>query len=605
MVKGFEMVGEKGEGMRVVRKLVLLAGFVCFVPLRATEPLPANGEAKDPAAAAEDQQFFESKIRPILVQHCYSCHGEEKKNGSLRLDSLQGMLDGGESGPALIPGKPDESLIVSAVSYESLEMPPTGKLPDDQVALVVEWVKRGAVWPGAGPIREAKSREMEITDADRRWWSFVPPRLVTPPSTKQHSLAENPIDLFLQAKQEGAGISMSAAASKRALLRRVSFDLIGLPPSTEEIKSFESDERPDAYERRVDQLLASPRHGERWGRHWLDVVRFAQTDGYERDSEKPESWRYRDYVIGSINEDKPYDQFLREQLAGDELDVVTDESLIATGFGRLGVWDDEPDDKANAEFEHYDDMVSATGQSMLGLTIGCARCHDHKFDPIPQRDYYGFVSFFRGVRQNERFEASKKDFPNLVTLSTGERALAMRESGPQPAATHVLIRGDAHTPGALVEPHFLEALSSSKDASRAVLPTADPETKSSGRRRVLAEWLTRRDHPLTGAGDGESTLAASLWPGDRGDAQRFRQDRFTAHPSRAFGLARREFDGRFGLAVEVASSLDGGVGRVSAEFPNHSARGGETRPRQRDGLATAAQAAGCGVAAGCGSRGER
>jgi hypothetical protein len=302
---------------------------------------------------------------------------------------------------------------------------------------------------------------------------------------------------LVQAKQESVGLTMSVPADRRTLLRRVSFDLVGLPPSVQEVVLFEQDARPDAYERQVDRLLASPRHGERWARHWLDVVRFAQTDGYERDSEKPESWRYRDYVIDSFNVDKPYDQFLREQLAGDELDRVTDETLVATGFGRLGVWDDEPDDKVNAEFEHYDDLVSTFGQSMMGLTVGCARCHDHKFDPIPQRDYYGLVSFFRGVRQNERFDAAKKDFPNLVTLSTGERALAMREAGREPAPTHVLIRGDGHTPGAAVEPHFLEVLSLSREAARASIATPSAEATSSGRRRTLAEWVTRGDHPLT------------------------------------------------------------------------------------------------------------
>jgi mono/diheme cytochrome c family protein len=462
----------------------------------AEEPATPH-PAADPAAASEEHQFFENKIRPILSARCFSCHGGEKTNGELRLDSLQGMLEGGESGPALVPGKPDESLVVSAVSYDSLEMPPAGKLPDAEISLLVEWVRRGAVWPGAVAPKEVRSREMEISASDRQFWSFVPPKRTPVPTPSQAGRAQTPIDLFLQFKQEAAGLSMSGPAPRRVLLRRAAIDLTGLAPTMEEVASFEQDARPDAYERRVDQWLASPRHGERWGRHWLDVVRYAQTDGYERDSEKPESWRYRDYVIGSINADKPYDQFLREQLAGDELDQVTDETLIATGFGRLGVWDDEPDDKANAEFEHYDDLVSTVGQSMLGLTIGCARCHDHKFDPIPQRDYYGLVAFFRGVQQNERFDAKKKEFTNLVTLSTGERTLAMREGGPQPAATHVLVRGDAHTPGAAVEPHFVEVLSPSAESTRAVIATRDANATSSGRRRVLAEWVASADHPLT------------------------------------------------------------------------------------------------------------
>ncbi|MBY0586617.1 DUF1549 domain-containing protein [bacterium] len=484
------------------RNLLILAGVFLFVGLvTADEAIPLA-----PANPTDDQQFFENKIRPILSARCYSCHGQEKTNGSLRLDSLQGMLDGGESGPAIVPGKPDESLIVNAVSYESLEMPPTGKLPESEINLLVEWVRRGATWPGAAPVRESRAREMEVTDADRQLWSFTPPARSSIPAAGQHAVARNSIDLFIQAEQEAAGLTMSPAAGKRELLRRLTFDLVGLPPSLSEVQAFEEDSRPDAYERRVDQWLASPHYGERWGRHWLDVVRYAQTDGYERDSEKPESWRYRDYVIRSLNEDKPYDQFLREQLAGDELDEVSDETIIATGFGRLGVWDDEPDDKANAEFEHYDDLVSTFGQSMLGLTIGCARCHDHKFDPIPQRDYYGFVSFFRGVLQNERADAKRKDTPNLAALSTGERTLAMREAGPTPAETRLLIRGDAHTPGSPVEPHFAEVLSSSAEASRAVIPTRDAAARSSGRRRVLAEWVTRTEHPLTAR-----VMANRLW----------------------------------------------------------------------------------------------
>jgi hypothetical protein len=289
----------------------------------------------------------------------------------------------------------------------------------------------------------------------------------------------------------------------------------------------------------IDRLLALPQYGERWGRHWLDVVRFAQSNGYERDGEKPEAWRYRDYVVKALNEDKPYDQFVREQIAGDELDTVTFDSLIATGFQRLGVWDDEPDDKRMAEFDELDDVLSTTGTAFLGLTIGCARCHDHKFDPIPQADYYQLLSFFRNIRLSENAQYTL-DSPNYVPLATpakvqewqqtqlarlkllemqltgltnavdkkklskqieeikGERppfqwALAVRERGAKPPPTHVLIRGNAGRPGAKVQPVFLSVL-----GARAPTPsTPGPTATSTGRRRALADWIASAESPLT------------------------------------------------------------------------------------------------------------
>src|SRR5262249_2889265 len=236
-----------------------------------------------------------------------------------------------------------------------------------------------------------------ITEAERNWWAYRP--LVRPavPTLKDTSWVRNTIDAFVLGKVEAAGLRPAPPADRVALARPAYYDLPGLPPTPDEVDAFVADRSPDAYERLVDRLLASPAYGEKWGRHWLDLVRFAETHGYERDSVKPFAWRYRDYVVHSFNADKPYDRFLREQLAGDELDLVTAETQIATGYYRLGVWDDEPADRLLAKYDVLDGIVSTTGQVMLGMTVGCARCHDHKKDPIPQRDYYRLLAFFRDV----------------------------------------------------------------------------------------------------------------------------------------------------------------------------------------------------------------
>ncbi|MSU35588.1 MAG: DUF1549 domain-containing protein [Pedosphaera sp.] len=328
-------------------------------------------------------------------------------------------------------------------------------------------------------------------------------------------------------------------ATRRELIRRAYFDLIGLPPTPEKLLAFESDNSPDAWEKLLDHLLSLPSYGERWGRHWLDVVRYAQSSGYERDGEKPLAWRYRDYVVRAFNQDKPYDQFIREQIAGDELDTVTLDSIVATGFQRLGVVDDEPDDKRMAEFDELDDVLSTTGTAFLGLTIGCARCHDHKFDPIPQADYYRLLSFFRNLRLNEPpkytldsanyapledaenikawqraqqsklnpiqkrlsdaiDESEKKRISKEIEAVQGEKppfewALAVRELGAKPPPTHVLIRGNAGSVGAEVQPAFLSVLG----GGRPELPALPTDAASSGRRRQLAEWIASSQNPLT------------------------------------------------------------------------------------------------------------
>jgi hypothetical protein len=479
-----------------LRMCIGLTIWVMAVPSHAIEATATP----QPAQIA----FFESKIRPLLANNCYKCHGEAKQESGLRLDSRAAALAGGDSGPAIAPGKPEESVIVRAVRYQDLEMPPTGKLKEQDVASLVEWIKMGAPWPASsgdtGPA--VRKGELQITAEDRQWWSFQPIGQNALPSPT--AWTNGAIDTFVLQRLQPAGLSPNPEATRRELMRRASFDLVGLPPSMDEVRAFEADQTPDAFERVIDRLLASPRYGERWGRHWLDLVRFAQTNGYERDDEKPLAWRYRDYVIRALNRDKPYDQFVREHLAGDELAAVTDDSISATAFYRLGVWDDEPDDKRMAEFEELDDIVSTTGSTFLGLTIGCARCHDHKFDPISQEDYYSTLAFVRNISLYGNDKSETHSQPNregiFASLPSGAgNTLAVRQR-MRTSPTNVLPRGNAALPSKAVQPRFLRVLSPAGGDSQQVSVRRPPEPDTPptfGLRRTLADWIASPANPLT------------------------------------------------------------------------------------------------------------
>jgi hypothetical protein len=356
-------------------------------------------QADNPQAAG--QAFFDRQVRPILQEHCFKCHGDEpaKLKGGLWLKSRDGVLRGGELGPVIDLNEPEKSLLVKAIGYENedLQMPPKGKLPAEDVEILTRWVAMGVPW--SGPHTPIPQELLEAPAAPKRkdWWSYQPLRRPAVPKVAQASWVTNPIDAFILAKLEANALAPVPPADKLALIRRATYDLTGLPPTPAEVQAFLADDSHNAYEKVIDRLLQSPHYGEKWARHWLDLVRYAETNGYERDGAKPHAWRYRDYVIRSLNEDKPYDQFVREQIAGDDLKPVTGESVIATGYYRLGIWDDEPADAMQSLFDGYDDILSTTGQVFLGMTINCARCHDHKVDPISQKDYYRFLAFFRDV----------------------------------------------------------------------------------------------------------------------------------------------------------------------------------------------------------------
>jgi hypothetical protein len=352
----------------------------------------------------------------LLVEHCHSCHGAQAiAKGNLRLDTPQGWLVGGDTGPAIVPGKPDESLLVRAIRYDGgeYEMPPTGRLPEGSIRLIEDWVTRGAPAPPHDDASAAVPRVGPAgidLEAGRRFWAYQPPREWPLPEVRDRTWATRPIDRFVLARLEATGLRPQPPADRAALVRRLSFDLLGLPPTPDEIDAFLGDSSSTAYESLVDRLLASPHFGERWGRHWLDIVRYAESVTL-RGFILPEAWRYRDYVIESFNRDRPYDQFLREQVAGDLLPAETFQDrrrqLVAIMFLTLGNTNLEEQDKAQLDMDVVDEQLDVLGKAFLGQTIGCARCHDHKFDPIPTADYYALAGILRNARLLEHANVSQ------------------------------------------------------------------------------------------------------------------------------------------------------------------------------------------------------
>jgi len=354
--------------------------------------------------AADDSRealrFFETEIRPLLAAECYDCHGAEKSKGGLRLDHRELILKGGETGAALVPGKPEESLLVEAIHRvdEDFSMPPKKALEAGQVAALEKWISMGAPWPEES-VTKSEVDENGFTEEDREWWAIQPVKDSPPPAAGE-GWAKNAVDRFVAAKLKDNKLQPAPVASADELVRRIYFDLHGLPPTAEQVNAFEKAFAVDADKAvasLTDELLASPRYGERWGQHWLDVVRYADSDGYRADSFRPETWMYRDYVIRSINEDKPYNQFIREQLAADEFAPDDPDTVIATAFLRLGVYEWN---QRNAEMQWeliLTEMTNVTGEAFLGLGVGCAQCHDHKFDPILQKDYFALQAFLNST----------------------------------------------------------------------------------------------------------------------------------------------------------------------------------------------------------------
>ncbi len=361
---------------------------VVFVLLSANS---ANAEAPAPNSDA----FFETHVRPILATKCVKCHGESRQKSGLRLDSREAMLLGGDTGAAVVPGDLNASLMAEAIRYEGLEMPPDAPLSDAEVEYLTAWIAAGAAWPEHGePLREVTDL---ITEADRAWWAFQPVVKPQVPARDGDTWSRNAIDRFVYARLRDADMTPAPRASKEKLVRRLYFDVVGMPPTPAEVDAFVNDTSPDAYENLVDSLLADPRYGEHWARFWLDLVRYAESDGWNKDSYRPHIWRYRDYVVNSFNDDKPYPRFVREQLAGDEMPGDDPAQLVATGFLRLGIYEYNQRDAKG----HWNDIMNETtdvaGDVFLGLSMACSRCHDHKFDPILQKDYFRLRAFFEPI----------------------------------------------------------------------------------------------------------------------------------------------------------------------------------------------------------------
>lgn len=406
-------VGSANQAPRHGRdKLLLVAILGLLIPTFSKSSLcEASAVVRDDKPTAEQIEFVRSKVIPILESRCYECHGsQETVEAELHVNSRKALLNGGETGPAIEPGEPDRSLIIQAVRYESFQMPPRSKMPDEEIEILVKWVKDGAHWPedleaAAAPVTRAEFPLKERMQAHWAWKKIEPQ---TPPAVQNANWPSTAIDHFVLSKLESKELTPAPDADRRALIRRVYFDLIGLPPTIEQQTAFynDPDPTPKALEKVVDQLLASPQFGERWARHWLDLVRYAETLGHEFDFPLPHAWRYRDYVIRAFNDDLPYNQFVREHIAGDLMTEprrhpVTgiNESIIATGFWYLCEDKHAPVDVKAEEALRVDNQIDVFGKTFLGLTIACARCHDHKFDPITAEDYYALSGFLQSSRR--------------------------------------------------------------------------------------------------------------------------------------------------------------------------------------------------------------
>lgn len=514
--------------MKHASQVLGLSVLSALLPVTAAEVTPAQ------------IQFFENQVRPILAQRCYSCHSAEAERvkADLWLDTREGVLKGGDSGPAIVPGKPAESLLVTAIRYTDpdLRMPPKGKkLPAREVAVLERWVKMGAPDPRIADVPPA-----DWKDKSAHHWAWQPIADPPVPEVRNTSWPQNEVDQFILAKLEEAGLAPNPPADKRTLIRRAYFDLIGLPPSPEQVRAFLEDTSVDAFAKVVDELLASPHYGERWGRHWLDVARYSDTKGSVRrnreDPNSPHAWSYRDYVIRSLNEDKPYNQFVAEQIAADQLPTTANDrtALAALGFLTVG------DRYMGMQDDIINDRIDVVSKAFLGLTVSCARCHDHKFDPISQRDYYALHGVFASVREpkvlplietvegnphyadyhrqlkklilqrdrlEKEFQAARKkrdrdeirrlqreQRKNFTALSKLEmehpgapaRAMVV-EDLPKPRNSNLLIRGERGNRGPVVPRHFLSLLSNGEpkpfehgsgrlDLARAIVDPADPLT---------------------------------------------------------------------------------------------------------------------------------
>ena len=530
-----------------IRVLVPVAALIVFL---GGWIVPSHAQDADLLGKPD---FFEKEVRPILAARCYPCHGPAAGEGQagLRLDSLAGMLEGGRSGPAVVPGEPTRSLFILAINHDTfVQMPPKTKLPLGEIQKLTRWVEMGAPWPNASPTARAQNtsatkktsasdtKKIEYTEEELSHWAFQPVGDPAIPGVEDIPWPRSPVDHFLLAKLEAKSLRPARPADKRTLIRRATIDLHGLPPTPDEVKAFLADDSQRAFAKVVDRLLDSPRYGERWGRHWLDVARYADSNGMDDNIVHADAWRYRDYVIRAFNVDKPYDQFIREQLAGDLITKWGDqnraEGLIATGFLMLGPKMVGEDDPVKQKLDFADEQLATTARAFLALSVDCARCHDHKFDPIPSKDYYSMLGIFTSTKTvltyrvtsklnavallspederrlteiEDKFDYHDDLVTNLNMATTPkevrdghkkavDEAIAAYDTIPKAMAVtdgevkdlHLLLRGSHLTPGKIAPRRFLRVLSR---------PEQTPVGPDRSGREELADWLARPDHPLT------------------------------------------------------------------------------------------------------------
>ena len=391
------------SSLKTAARVAICLGLLSFSVARA-----------DQSITAAQMKFFETEVRPLLAEKCWKCHGGDKQNGDLRLDSREATLSGGSSGTAIVPGNPDESLLISAIRYESFEMPPNKRLTESETSTLEKWVAMGAPWPGSDPnAPPAKVRET-FSEEDRNWWAIQKIEKVSVPPVSDSTWPKNEIDNFVLDRMKSMKLTPAVEADRVALVRRLYFDVVGLPPTPEQIDSFVNDTSEDAYERLVDALLNSPGYGENAARQWLDLVRYADSDGYRADGYRPDAWRYRDYVIKSLNVDKPYDRFVQEQIAADELFPEDLEAQVALGYLRNWVYEWNIRDAPGQWNTIQEDIVDTTADVFMGLGLQCAKCHDHKFDPLLRKDYFRLRAFFSPI------------LPSKTILATEEELLAYK-----------------------------------------------------------------------------------------------------------------------------------------------------------------------------------
>ncbi len=597
-------------------RLVCWAGLT-LAAMGILEVIPTvAASAKSAANRRQQLEFFENRIRPVLVEKCYECHSARAKTlqGNLRLDTRAGVLRGGDLGPAIVAGNAAASLLIRALRYEdeALAMPPAGRLPESVIADFVRWINMGAPDPrdDAGP-NDHPPVDLSADDL----WSFAPNRVSDLPAVNDAAWARSPIDRFILARLEAEGLAPSPPASPRELIRRATYDLIGLPPTLDEIAAFLADERVDAFECLVERLLTSPHYGERWGRHWLDVARYADSNGVDENLAFVNAFRYRDYVIGAFNADKPFDRFIHEQLAGDLLPAPASESdaqryerLTATGFLSIGPKMLACDDGRKMELDIVDEQLDTTARAFLGLTIGCARCHDHKFDPISTADYYSLAGIFKSTKTMENFkvvaqwhehalatpeelaayehhnERIKALEAKIEAINKGDtepqakkekvdrleeekkkleasrpelaRAMGVREGKVEDLAVH--IRGNYLTLGEKRPRQFPVALAGSPQQS---LP------QNASGRLELARWLTAPANPLTAR-----VIVNRLWLWHFGDGLVRSPDNFgrlgeaPTHPELLDWLARRFVDDGWSMKAFHRLVMNSATYRMSTRY---------------------------------------